>query len=50
LNFTGWSYAGQFSFCVLASSLQVPNAWPLVEAFQAALSELLECARAPRQS
>jgi len=42
LNFTGWSYAGEFNFCVLASSRQVPNAWPLVEQFHAALNELVE--------
>ena len=45
LNFTGWSYAGEFNFCVLASSRQVPNAWPLVEQFEGALNELVEHAK-----
>jgi hypothetical protein len=42
LNFTGWSYTGEFNLCVLAGSIQVPDAWPLVEHFHAALDELLE--------
>ena len=48
LNFTGWSYEGEFNLCVLANSRQVPNAWPLVEGFQAALNELQERGRAAR--
>jgi diacylglycerol O-acyltransferase / wax synthase len=48
LNFTGWSYEGEFNLCVLASSRQVPNAWPLVEGFQVALNELQERGSAAR--
>jgi hypothetical protein len=45
LNFTGWSYAGEFNVCVLANSSQVSDPWPLLEQFRASLQELLGCAR-----
>jgi WS/DGAT/MGAT family acyltransferase len=45
LNFTGWSYVGEFNVCVLANSSQVSDPWPLLEQFRASLQELLGCAR-----
>jgi diacylglycerol O-acyltransferase / wax synthase len=47
LNFTGWSYAGQFNLCVLAGTTRVPDAWALVNGFRASLEQLLSIARAP---
>jgi WS/DGAT/MGAT family acyltransferase len=46
LNFTGWSYAGEFNLCVLSGSSRVPDAWELMEGFRASFDELLAAARA----
>jgi hypothetical protein len=46
LNFTGWSYAGQFNLCASAGSVQVPDVWELVTEYRASLDELLSIARA----
>jgi WS/DGAT/MGAT family acyltransferase len=47
LNFTAWSYAGQFNVCVLADARRVPDAWELIAGFSAALQELVSLARDP---
>jgi WS/DGAT/MGAT family acyltransferase len=45
LNFTGWSYAGEFNLCVLAGSSQVPDAWEFIDGFRDSLDELVAMAR-----
>jgi hypothetical protein len=46
VNFTGWSYAGQFNLCALTGSHVVPDAWELIRDFRASLDELIAAARA----
>ena len=48
LNITVWSYADQFNLCVLTDRAHLTNTWRIVEYFESALQELLECADTDR--
>jgi WS/DGAT/MGAT family acyltransferase len=45
LNFTGWSYSGQFNLCVISGSPDIPDAWELMAGFRESLAELVVAAR-----
>ena len=40
LNITVWSYVDQFNLCILADRALLPDAWKLIDHFEASIVEL----------
>ena len=40
LNVTVWSYINQFNLCILADRALLPDAWKLMDHFEASIAEL----------